>query len=69
MARNTDSFASEHCHFGVGKVGISYALSVKREKFGGKDDDVEQNLETADSNGVGGRCDASAGDADDGERT
>ena len=35
---------------------------MKREKFGGKDDDVEQNLQTADSNGVGRRCDGGAGD-------
>ena len=55
-------------HFGVGKVGTSYAQSVKRKKFGGKDDDVEQNLQTADSNGIGRSRNAGAGDADDGQR-
>jgi hypothetical protein len=64
-----DSFTEPRPNFEVGKAGTSYASSVKREKFGGKDDDVEQNLQTADSNGVGGWCDAGAGDADDGERT
>lgn len=57
-------FRCLHPHFGVGKVGTSYALSVKRKKFGGKYDDVEQNLQTADSNGVGGGRNAGAGDAD-----